>query len=253
MTSPHWQLQTPISAIVFDCDGTLSSIEGVNELARNKGVYDVIEAMTTEAMERSGLNPQLYQQRLQLIHPSEQQVHSLAQQYFAHRVEDVEAVISLLQRLNKMIYLVSAGVNPAVSLFGENLHIPPSHIYAVNLSFDAAGNYLDYDHQSPLIHNMGKRNIVAMLQSEHPDLVHIGDGLNDYVTHDIVTRFIGYGGVYYRKNMNERCQYYIKTFSLAPLLPLCLTQMESMQLTAEESTLYQKGMRAIHDQQVKTG
>ena len=42
MKAPTWQLDHPINAIVFDCDGTLSIIEGIDELARNNGVGDAV-------------------------------------------------------------------------------------------------------------------------------------------------------------------------------------------------------------------
>lgn len=251
MTIPGWQLQTPIDAIVFDCDGTLSAIEGVNELARSNGVYEIVEALTTEAMSITGINPELYQKRLNLIHPKEQQLYALAEEYYRHSVPDIFAIILLLQRLNKSVYLASAGLNPAVAIFGKKLSIPHEHIYAVDTHFDQAGNYLDYDRSSPLIHNYGKRDIVCQLKNKHPHIVHIGDGLNDFSTHDIVTRFIGYGGVYYREQMEKVCQYYITTPSLAPLLPLCLTPDELEELTEQEQALYKKGVQAILDQQVK--
>jgi len=251
MTTPHWQLQTPIQAVVFDCDGTLSAIEGVNELARYNGVYNEVERLTTEAMSKTGINPDLYQKRLQLIAPHASQVRTLAQQYFNHLVTDVIAIIAILRRLSKTIYLVSAGVNPAVALFGERLKIPKTHIYAVNLQFDQQGKYLDYDHTSLLIHNDGKRHIVSELISQYSELIHVGDGLNDFSTHDIVRRFIGYGGVYYREVMKKNCKYYIETPSLSPLLPLCLTQSEVMSLTKDEFALYQKGIKAIECNDVK--
>jgi phosphoserine phosphatase len=250
MTTPHWQLQTPIQAVVFDCDGTLSAIEGVNELARYNGVYDEVEHLTTQAMSKIGINPDLYQKRLQLIAPRVSQVETLAQHYFDHLVTDVIEIIAVLQRLSKAIYLVSAGVNPAVLLFGERLKIPKAHIYAVNLHFDQEGKYVDYDRASPLVYNDGKRHIVRELMSQHSEVIHIGDGLNDFSTHDMVKRFIGYGGVYYRDVMKKNCKYYIETLSLSPLLPLCLTQNEVSSLTKNELTLYQKGVQAIESHQV---
>jgi phosphoserine phosphatase len=241
-THSSWQLKNPIDAVIFDCDGTLSTIEGINELAKNNGVGDIIAALTHEAMSVSGLNPEIYQQRLHLIHPKKHQVQALGDLYFKHCVPDAMHVIQILQRLHKTVYIVSAGVNPAVTIFGEKLGIPREQIYAVNMEFDLAGNYLDFDHASPLIFNHGKRQIVELLKNKHPHILHIGDGLNDYITHDIVTRYIGYGGVYYRENLANLCEYYIRSLSLAPILPLCLTEQESKILLTHELKLYLHGM-----------
>ncbi|SRR5579885_1170395 len=251
MTSLNWQLTSPVSAIVFDCDGTLSSIEGIDFLAKNNGVGDSVKSLTSEAMGKSGLNPGLYQQRLDLVFPRREQVYALGHQYYAHRAPDVADVISLLRRLNKSLYLVSAGVNPAVKIFGEMLQIPAENVFAVDLRFDQQGNFLDFERSSPLVNNDGKRAIVQQLKSQHQEIIHIGDGLNDIVTLDIVTRFIGYGGVSYQKNIADLCNYYINTLSFAPLVPLVLTKEESSNLLPEEQALYQKGLTSINEGKVQ--
>ena len=81
--------------------------------------------------------------------------------------------------------------------------------------------------------------------------MHVGDGLNDYITHDVVTRYVGYGGVFYRENLANLCQYYINTLSLSPLLPLSLTEHECKFLMEEELIIYRKGMDAINTEKVK--
>jgi phosphoserine phosphatase len=245
MASYKWQLQTPISAVIFDCDGTLSAIEGIDELARKKGVYQEVASLTEHAMGRLGINPEIYQQRLQWVKPHLHDVLTLGHQYFHHRVTDASAVVQLLQRLKKSVYIVSSGLYPAVMYFGAKLQIPKENIFAVHIDFDAHGYFLDFDKHSPLIQRDGKRVIATQLLQSHSSVLHIGDGLNDYVTHDVVTRFIGYGGIFYRENLAARCDYYIRTPSLAPLLPLIFTPEELTQLLPEERSLYQKGLRAI--------
>lgn len=245
MTTPTWQLLRPIDAIVFDCDGTLSVIEGIDELARHNGVGEAVQSLTERAMAQTGINPDLYQARLALVAPKQEQVLALGKQYYAQQVPDVKDVIQLLTRLNKSIYLVSAGLYPAVKIFGELLQIPSAHIFGVEVEFDEQGHYVTYDLASPLVHNGGKRDIVTQLKTRHSHIIHVGDGLNDFVTHDLVTRFIGYGGAFYRKNLAAACQFYIHTLSMAPLLPWTLTQDEYALLNAEEKALYHKGLAAI--------
>ena len=247
MTSLQWQLETPLSAVIFDCDGTLSTIEGIDELAKNNGVSETVKSLTAEAMGKSGINQELYQKRLNLVYPTQKQVLDLGQHYFTHQVPDAKEIIRVFKRLNKVIYLVSAGLYPAVSIFAKLLQIPCENVFAVNIQFDAAGQYKDYDRTSPLIHHNGKQVVVNQLKTSHPTLMYIGDGLNDLVTYDIVTRFVGYGGVYYRENIATQCQYYIRTLSMAPLLPLSLTQEEYEKLTPPELHLYAKGVAAIQE------
>src|SRR5690348_9103164 len=108
MTTLNWQLQTPLDAILFDCDGTLSAIEGIDELARNKGAAQEVQSLTEQAMGKSGMNPGLYRKRLDLVKPTQEQVVALGMQYYTHRAPDVEGVIALLKRLNKFLYIISA-------------------------------------------------------------------------------------------------------------------------------------------------
>lgn len=250
MTSPSWQLSDPVTAIVFDCDSTLSSIEGIDFLAKNNGVGEAVKSLTQE-VGKSNVNPVLYQQRLDLVVPRREQVHALGHQYFAHRAPDISDVINLFKRLNKSIYLVSAGMNPAVKMFGEMLQIPAENIYAVDLRFDQQGNFLDFERTSPLVNHDGKRAIIQELKNRHQHIIHIGDGFNDIVTLDLVTRFIGYGGVAYRKNIAELCQYYVSTLSFAPVLPLALTTEEIANLLPEENVLYQLGLAAFNEGKVQ--
>jgi phosphoserine phosphatase len=243
LTSTHWQLETPVNAVIFDCDGTLSSIEGIDELARVNNIGVQVQALTNEAMSHTGLNPDLYRQRLLLTKPTQKQVIELGQTYFKHQSTDVHAVVQILKRLNKSIYMISAGVNPAVSLFGQQLGIPQTHIFAVNLEFDATGNYQAFDESSPLVNNNGKREIVAHLHAKHQYTGYTGDGMNDFVVRDIVTRFIGYGGTFYRENLAKQCDYYI--INMSALLPLLLTASEYDRLNADEQALFDKGIAAL--------
>ena len=58
--------------IAFDCDSTLSAIEGIDELGRNRGpaVFIQIEAMTHDAMNGRLPVEAVFGRRLELIQPS---------------------------------------------------------------------------------------------------------------------------------------------------------------------------------------
>ena len=75
--------------------------------------------------------------------------------------------------------------------------------------------------------------------------------MNDYVTQDVVSRFVGYGGVYYRQHLEAKCHYYIRSHSLSPILPLALTQAELKFLDKNEMNLVQKGLGLIEAHEVK--
>lgn len=251
MTKPSWQLNFPVSAIVFDCEGTLTTLEGINFLAKNNGVGDLIHALTTETMATAGLNPAFYQQRLDLVLPRREQVYALGHQYFAHQSTHTAEVIQLLQRLNKTIYLLSAGINPAVKMFGELLQIPAENVYAVDLRFDQQGNFLRYDESSPLVENHGKQSIIKSLKEKHEHIIQIGNGLTDLAARDLVTRFIGYASANKTSPIADRCEFYIKTPSLAAMLPLVLTTEEQASLNPQEQLLFNQGLSAIQQGDVQ--
>lgn len=245
MSIHNWQLKAAISAIAFDCDGTLSAIEGIDELARNKGTMNQVKALTHKAMAKTGITPEIYGERLNLIVPHRDDIIAIGKQYYQQKVPDIEMVIQILLRLQKSIYIISAGILPAVSLFAKSLHIQAEHVFAVDMFFDEDGCFVDYDRNSPLIHNHGKGRVVENIKQTHPEMIYVGDGLNDLSARAHVRRFVGYGGAFYRKHIKEQCEFYISTQSMAPLLPLTLTEQESHALLPHEKLIYDKGLTAI--------
>lgn len=245
LTKHNVQLSAPINAIVFDCDGTLSSIEGIDELARQNQVGPAVEALTAMAMSKTGINPDLYEARLKLVSPTLKQVIALGDIYNAHSVPDCYAVIQTFQRLQKKIYVASAGLKPAVTQFTQHLNIAPEQIYAVDVSFNQQGEWIAFDRHSPLTQHDGKRRIIQELLNQYQGVAHIGDGMNDFIAKDLSTRFVGYGGVFYRKNIEAGCDFYIRATSLSSLLPLLLTEKEASALTAQEKELFQTGLADI--------
>jgi phosphoserine phosphatase len=243
MTLHTSSLSAPLSAVIFDCDGTLSAIEGIDELAKKNHVTDIVQRLTETAMGKSGMNIDIYKKRLDLVQPTREQLLQLGKEYIVHQVPDIEAVIRLLQRLNKTVYIVSAGLYPAVASFGEFLNIPKENIYAVDIQFDKKNAYMNFDHSSPLVNRNGKRVIVNQIQQKHDHMAYVGDGLNDLEVRDLVTRFIGYGGIFFRENIQSACEFYVKSPSMAAILPLVLTQEEVVQLTDDENKLYSQGLK----------
>ncbi len=160
MTTPDWQLNAPLDAISFDCDSTLSAIEGIDQLAADNQCGDQVQALTDAAMNGGGLNEALYTQRLDHVKPTRQQTVQLAQTYFDHISPDLEKVIAVFQHLNKTLYILSAGNQPTIALFAEKLNLVAANTFAVELYFDNDGHYVDFNRDSPLINTTGKNQIL---------------------------------------------------------------------------------------------
>lgn len=245
MTKHLWKLDTSISAIIFDCDGTLSAVEGIDELAERNQVGPLVKKLTADAMGKTGLNPEVFRERLSLVRPTKLQVEALGAHYYTQRIPHVADVIALLTRLNKAVYVVSAGLNPAVKIFAEQLQIAQENIFAVDAYFDEKGDYIGFDESSPLVHNNGKWKIVEKIKKNHEHIIYVGDGMNDLAVLDLVTKFIGFGGSFYRENIAKVSDYYIERNSMAELLPLVLLDKEQTLLTPSEKNLYQVGLNFI--------
>ena len=82
MQAENWQLKTALDAIVFDCDGTLSAIEGIDVLADAQGVGAEVKVLTEQAMSKDGITLDLYQKRMELVRPTHKQLMHLGDQYF---------------------------------------------------------------------------------------------------------------------------------------------------------------------------
>lgn len=239
------ELLTPLDAIVFDCDGTLCSIEGIDVLADQNQVGPAVAELTAQAMGQSGISPALYAARLSLVAPTAAQVDALAPVYQEALSPEVAVVIEIFQRLGKAVYIVSAGLLQAIVPVAAHLGIPPERVFAVRADFDAAGEYVGFDEASSLVRPQGKIKIIEAIKATHGRLLHVGDGLNDLDVKDHVARFVGYGGCFYRPAIESLCVHYIKTPTLLPLLPLALTAAERDALSLADRACYDQGRRLL--------
>ena len=168
-TEPHminkkWQLQSPINAISFDCDGTLSHIEGIDHLAQLNDTHQEVHELTHEAMQQTGLSKDLYHKKARTGSSQQSTNRSFDSKYIANITPGLQEVIALFKSLNKALYILSAGNNPSVSEFGEYLGVPKKNCYAVDIFFNNNNEYIGFDAQSVLIQNQGKAIILDQIK-----------------------------------------------------------------------------------------
>lgn len=245
-----WQLSAPIDAVVFDCDGTLSRIEGIDVLAEHAGVAREVALLTERAMGVTGITPDIFLQRMNLVKPALHQLVELGQRYFENRIVDVGLVLQAFLSAGKTVYVISAGLNPSVKIFATLLGIPEQQVYAVDVYFDEAGQYVDFDHKAPTARVGGKRKIMSELSQKHPRLLFVGDGMNDVEARDVVERFVGFGGFRYREKILKQSDFYIKAPSFASLLHLGLTAAEIASLPASFSKILEAGLSQIQSGEI---
>jgi len=253
---PVWSL---FDVVIFDCDSTLSTLEGIDELARLNGREHDVAALTKRAMEGDVPLEAVYDHRLIAVNPTREQVRHIAQRYRQTLVPHAQEVITALQALGVAVFIVSGGLIEAVRDFGVWLGVPKDHIFAVNMAYDQlagawwryweqprghnpGATYLDVE-PSPLTGSHGKNRVIARLREEHTGrAMMIGDGLSDLEASADVDLFVGFGGVVYRERISQAAPVYIHTLSLAPILPLALGPVGHVPRFA---ALWREGVRAI--------
>ena len=242
--------------IFFDCDSTLSTIEGIDELARMKGKFAEVKAMTDAAMEGEVYLHTVYDRRLEMLSPTHEEVKSIDGLYRRTTVTDAAAVIATLRAAGKEVFIVSGGLLAAVRPFGRWLGVPHDHIRAVGLEYDElSGEWWDYlqdqwgdrtdveykdSEETPLVESEGKSAVVReMLGDRFGRSLLVGDGVSDLAARDAVDLFVGFTGVVARPHVVADSDVLITGDSLAPLLTLALskTEMEALSGSVYETVL----------------
>jgi phosphoserine phosphatase len=205
--------------VCFDCDSTLSKIEGIDELGRQSGLYDELVALTNAAMNGTLALEDVYGKRLSLIKPDKAQITSLADLYIAEIVDGVEEVFSTLLTQGKLVHIISGGLRQAILPLAEKLGIPADHVHAVDVLFNVDGSFKDFDQQSPLARTGGKAVICQSIQKQGYSMAMIGDGKTDLEAKQAGATVIGFGGVMKRDIVVEQADVFVNETSLMAVLP----------------------------------
>lgn len=232
----------------FDADSTLSTIEGVDELARYKGVYEPVKAMTDIAMGKGGMH-EIFPKRLEMIDPTLAETINMGQQYIDNLVEDALETVGILQALGLRIKIVSGGYDQSLRPLQKYLGLPDNALIANKLLFDEDGKYAGYDDTIPLWTDHGKP-IVVLSQHARGDNAGtwgmVGDGKTDATAGKLANIFIGYGGVVHRLEVEAQADVYVTCRSLAPILVIAAgTKRWPYIMNTCYAPILIKGMEAI--------
>lgn len=197
--------------VVFDCDSTLSSIEGVDELARAGGeeTFRAVEAMTNDAMDGRLAVEAVFGRRLEIIQPSRDLVATVGQQYIDTIEPTALATVQALRERGWTPVILSGGFRPAIRPLADLLGI--ERVEAVDLHFDGEGAYTGYDEAYPTTRSGGKPEVIAQLKQELSParIVMVGDGVSDLETKPVVDLFVGFGGVVSREKVKAEADEFI--------------------------------------------
>jgi phosphoserine phosphatase len=222
--------------VIFDCDSTLSAIEGIDELAVD--CREDVARLTDAAMR--GVIPleEVYGRRLDLVRPTRAALDALGLQYVARLVPDARETIAALRGAGVDVRIVSGGLLPAVLAVATALDLPASRVDAVDISFADDGSYAGFDETSPLTTAGGKRKALERWNIDRPAMM-VGDGITDLEARPVVDIFVAFAGVVERHAVVAVADVVVRANSLAPLLPLVLHVDELVQ--APHRSLYARG------------
>lgn len=200
--------------LFIDCDSTLSSIEGIDELARlsDPATFAEVESLTNAAMDGKVPLDEVFKRRMEIIRPNVSIADHVATMYLENMLPGVGEAINEAKRDGWLPVILSGGFAPLIAPLADHLGI--RHLEAVPLMFNESGDYLGYGEDFPTTRNLGKNEIIrdwkkALLPQR---TVMIGDGVSDLETKEDVDKMIGFGGVVERKKVKEGCDLWIKSF-----------------------------------------
>ena len=205
--------------IFFDCDSTVSKIEGIDELARESGpqVFAQVEALTNAAMNGEVPLDDVFSRRMQMIQPHKDLCDKVARKYIETQTEGVAGIFKKIKDAGWTPVILSGGFAPIIKPLADTLGV--KHIEAVPLFFDSDDCYVGYDKDYPTTRNGGKPEIIkqwkdALLSRK---IIMVGDGISDLETKEICDVFIGFGGVIQRPAVKDGANYWITSFEQFPL------------------------------------
>jgi phosphoserine phosphatase len=210
-----------LKLLIFDCDSTLSAIEGIDELGRLRGpdVFKRVEEMTNEAMDGKIAVEAVFGRRLEIIRPSAADVAAIGRRYIETVEPEALAAIASARAAGWTPMIISGGFRNAIRPLADYLGI--DRVEAVDLFFDEAGNYTGFDEAYPTTRSGGKPEVISRLKRElsPTKVVMVGDGASDLETKPVVDLFVGFGRYTAREKVKrEAPQFILRLEDLAGLL-----------------------------------
>lgn len=264
----------PFEHVFFDCDSTLTRVEGIDVLADALGKRQRVEFLTQAAMDGAIDLEEVYAKRLRTLRPTRQQILDIRHSYKRNIVEDAALVVSALESLGHKVYIISGGLAEPVEEFGISLGIPRERIRAVGITYNELSGqwweksetdntrYMTYT-EGALTISDGKAQIVReFMRDQLGRSLLIGDGISDLLAGEAVDLFVGFGGVVSRPKVRERAPIFIESSSLAPLLGvaggpaelriLSKGSMQYQSISLKAQYLIQKGVVKFNDEHLES-
>jgi phosphoserine phosphatase len=206
-------------SVVFDIDSTLTTIEGLDFLAKIKGKQVDVVKITKEAMDGTMSMREAMERKMSTISPSYNDLLRMGNEYIKNVTPGAKKSIEILRKNHLNVWILTGNFQPAVGMLARFLNIDSTRVITNQIFFDKENHYLGFDSKNPLSNNGGKSYIIKKYKKQMNRTVLIGDGSTDLEAKGDVDLFIGFGGVVYRPKIEEKSDVYIKKNNLLEIIP----------------------------------
>ncbi|MGH1488738.1 MAG: HAD-IB family phosphatase [Acidimicrobiales bacterium] len=221
----------PYPVTLFDCDSTLSAVEGIDELTTDPESQQQVAALTESAMDGKTPLEDVYGERLSLLKPTQGAMRGVKSKYKAGAMPHAQAMIAALNDTDTETWIISGGLLEPVAEFATWLGVHPDRVRAVSTEFDPLTgnwwqgdgdpNYADHD-GGHLTTTTGKADVIRSCVSHSGRRMLVGDGVSDLAASSEVDLFVAYAGVVSRPAVVSVAPVVVTSESLAPVLALSL-------------------------------
>jgi phosphoserine phosphatase len=248
--------------VFFDCESTLTSVEGIDELARIKGQFEYISELTRKAMEGEIELEAVYDERLKRLQPTRADLRLIARAYCENVVPNAKEVIAALKAGGCEVSIISGGLLQSVLKFARWLGVSADKVRAVPIKFDQlSGEWWRFDQNqyggnpeehfldiapTPLVETEGKRAVIAELAGNESRTMLVGDGITDLEARQTVKLFVGFGGVVRRERVAKEADVFIESPGLEAVVPLALAEGKAKRLQGtEHEAVFRAGIEVL--------
>jgi phosphoserine phosphatase len=199
----------------------LCGLEGIDWLAARRGgrIAHESSVLTQRAMDGEIPLDSVYGSRLKLIRPTLREIAALSAEYRSAVEPHAVAVVKRLREAGVHLFLISGGIRRAIEPLAIELGIPRDDLFAVELAWDAAGEYVGFDTESPLTTQAGKLTVARALSLERPALG-VGDGATDAAMRPALDAFAAFTGYIARAPVVRQADHVVDSFTALEKLVL---------------------------------
>ena len=208
----------PTKLLLLDCDSTLSSIEGIDELGRLRGpeTFKAVEDMTSAAMNGGTPMEDIFAKRLNMIKPTLAELQAIGAKYIATVEPTAVETLDKLRAAGWKIAIVSGGFTQAIMPLAKFLGV--ARVEAVVLKFNEDGTYAGFDETCPTSKSKGKNMIARRLRADFKaqTVVMVGDGASDLEVKGDVDKVIGFGRYVVRPKVKAGADAFVMSLADLP-------------------------------------